>query len=132
MYKLFLTALIFLSGCIGSKTKKTDPLESGREFIETSLKGDYKEAKKYLLADSLNVDYLDKLVEFYNRSSEADKEGYKNANIIIDADGIENISDSVTIIHYSNTYMKKPSKIKMVRIHGEWLVDFKYTFSGNL
>lgn len=132
MNKFLLSALIFLFSCSESNLRKNDPLESGREFIETSLKGNYKEAKKYLLADSLNLDYLNKLTEFYDRSSDADKEGYKNANIIIDADGIENVSDSVTIIHYSNTYMKKPSKIKMVKINGEWLVDFKYTFSGNL
>ena len=132
MYRLLFFALIFITGCSDSGTSKSDPLESGREFIESSLKGDYDEAKKYMLSDSLNLDYFNKLVEFYNRSSEEDKTGYKNANIIINGDGIEHVSDSVTIIHYSNSFKNKPSKIKMVKKSNEWLVDFKYTFSGNL
>lgn len=107
--------------------KNSDPLEAGREFINASLTGDYDYAKKYLLTDSTNLMYFDRFVEFDEKKPAADKEGYKNANIIINS--TENVSDSVTIINYSNTYKKEPSKIKLIKKNNAWLVDFKYTFS---
>jgi hypothetical protein len=123
--------VLFFFGCNlpGSREKHTDPLETGRQFIDASLKGNYDEAKNYLLTDSVNIEYFNGLVKFNDRLSPREKEGYKNANIIINS--AENISDSVMIINYSNTFKNAPSKIKLVRINSEWLVDFKYTFLGN-
>lgn len=109
-----------------------DPLTAGRDFIDASLKGDYSEARKYILADSLNLMYFERVSDFYKKMKPAEKEGYKNANILIGSEGVENVSDSVTIINYSNTYKNQPSKIKVVKVNGEWMIDFKYTFSGNL
>ncbi len=134
MYKIILTSfisLLFFVACNQSaKTKKnSDPLEAGREFIDASLTGDYDYAKKYLLADSTNLMYFERFVEFDKKKPATEKEGYKNANIIINS--TENVSDSVTIINYSNTYKKEPSKIKLVKKNNEWLVDFKYTFLEN-
>ncbi len=134
MYKIILTSfisLLFFVACDQSaKTKKnSDPLEAGREFIDASLTGDYDYAKKYLLADSTNLMYFERFVEFDKKKPATEKEGYKNANIIINS--TENVSDSVTIINYSNTYKKEPSKIKLVKKNNEWLVDFKYTFLEN-
>ncbi len=121
--------LLFLSACNQEvKTiQNSDPLLAGREFINASLTGDFDYAKKYLLADSTNLMYFERFVEFDNKKPVADKEGYKNSNIIINA--TEKVSDSVTIINYSNTYKKEPSKIKLIRKDNKWLVDFKYTFS---
>lgn len=108
---------------------KSDPLESGRGFIEASLKGDYINAKKYLLQDSTNMEYFNGLKDFNLKMSREDRRGYSEANIIIDSSIAK--SDSVNIIYYSNTYKNKPSKIKMVKHNNEWLVDFKYTFADN-
>ena len=112
------------------EVSKRDPLESGRGFIESSLKGDYIEAQKYLLKDSINMQYFEGLENFNSKRSDDEKEGYKNANILIDS--TQQLSDSVAIITYSNTYKNKPSKLKMVKKNNEWLVDFKYTFNSNL
>ncbi|MDB5198224.1 MAG: hypothetical protein JWO92_187 [Chitinophagaceae bacterium] len=134
MQKIILTAFtfLFLISCNQSvKTKKnSDPLEAGREFINASLTGDYDYAKKYLLADSTNLMYFDRFVEFDEKKPATDKEGYKNSNIIINS--TQNISDSVTIINYSNTYKKEPAKVKLIKKNNEWLVDFKYTFLDSL
>ena len=124
---LFFLLIICFAGCNTTpEVKKTDPLESGRGFIEASLKGDYEEAQKYLLQDSINVEYFNGFKNFNNKRTEEEKEGYRDANIIIDS--IEKLSDSVTIISYSNSYKMKASRLKMVRRNNEWLVDFKYTF----
>ena len=110
--------------------RKSDPLQSGRGFIESSLKGDYDEAQKYILQNPANIQYFDLWKTFADKRSADEKEGYKDANILIDS--TQKISDSVTIISYSNTYKNKPSKLKMVRKNNEWLVDFKYSFTDSL
>lgn len=120
-----------LSACHHSaEVRKGDPLESGRGFIEASLKGDYDEAEKYILPDSINIEYFKGLKDFNSKRSREEKEGYRDANILIDS--TQQISDSITIISYSNTYKNKPTKLKMVKKNNEWLVDFKYTFLGNI
>ena len=98
MYKIFFVAFIslFFIACNQSaKTiKNSDPLDAGREFIDASLRGDYEYAKKYLLTDTTNQMYFERFVAFDEKKPTVDKEGYKNANIIINS--TENISDSVT------------------------------------
>lgn len=121
---------LIVAACNNSpEADKNDPLESGRGFIEASLKGDYITAKKYILQDSTNIEYFDGLKNFNLKMSKEDRRGYSEANIIIDSSIAE--SDSVDIIYYSNTYKNKPSKLKMVKHNSEWLVDFKYTFADN-
>ncbi len=131
LYVTLAVILFFISCDQTVKTvKKDDPLEAGREFIDASLKGDYEYAKKYLLPDTTNAMYFERLQDFYKNKDKAEKDGYKNANIIINS--AEKISDSVMIINYSNTFKNQPAKIKLIKLKNEWLVDFKYTFSGNL
>jgi type IV secretory pathway component VirB8 len=126
-----LICILIISACNHSaEVRKSDPLESGRGFIEASLKGDYDEAQKYILPDSTNMQFFNGLKYFNSKRSDSEKEGYSDANILIDS--IQKISDSVTIISYSNTYKNKPSKLRMVKKNNEWLVDFKYTFNSNL
>jgi hypothetical protein len=108
---------------------KSDPLISGRGFIEASLKGNYKVAEKYLLKDSTNMEYFQGLKDFNSKLDAETRRGYSDANIIIDSSISK--SDSVDIIYYSNSFKNKPSKIKLVEKNNEWLVDFKYTFTDN-
>lgn len=125
-----LATLILIDSCSNSENvDKSDPLESGRSFIEASLKGDYVKAQKYLLDDSTNMQYFEGLKEFNAKMDPMDRRGYSDANIIIDSSISK--SDSVDIIYYTNSYKNKPSKIKLVKKNNEWLVDFKYTFIDN-
>ncbi|MEO6812514.1 MAG: hypothetical protein ABI172_01185 [Ginsengibacter sp.] len=128
---LILIPLIYILGSCNDSDKldKSDPLASGRGFIEASLKGDYVKAQKYILPDSTNMEYLSTLREFNNKRTPLERENYRDANIIIDS--TQSLSDSVTIITYSNTYKNQPAKLKVVRHNNEWLVDFKYTLNGN-
>jgi len=122
--------IILLASCNNNdNVDKSDPLISGRGFIEASLKGDYKQAKKYLLNDSTNMEYFEGLKDFNLKMSPEERHGYTDANIIIDSS--INKSDSVTIIYYTNSFKNKPSKIKLVKKNKDWLVDFKYTFTDN-
>ncbi len=119
---------IIISSC-SHAIDRSDPLVSGRGFIEASLKGDYRMAKNYLLEDSTNLEYFEGLKNFNSKMSREDRHGYADANIIIDSSITP--SDSVDFIYYTNTFKNKPSKIKMVKKNKDWLVDFKYTFRDN-
>jgi hypothetical protein len=121
---------LFLTACNNSEdVDRSDPLTSGRGFIEASLKGNYVKAQKYLLPDSTNMQYFEGLKDFNSKMDVEDRRGYSDANIIIDST-VEK-SDSVNIIYYTNSYKNKPSKIKLVKHNNDWLVDFKYTFQDN-
>lgn len=129
--KGFLISILFVicivSSCNNSSdVDKSDPLVSGRGFIEASLKGDYITAQKYLLHDSTNMQYFEGLKDFNNKMDPETQRGYSTANIIIDSSISK--SDSVDIIYYTNSFKNKPSKIKLVKKNNQWLVDFKYTF----
>ncbi|MEO6818949.1 MAG: hypothetical protein ABI266_09475 [Ginsengibacter sp.] len=123
-------SLFFIMGCkSGAGIDKSDPLESGRGFIDASLKGDYTKAEDFILKDSTNEQYLDGLRDFNKNSTPLEREGYRDANIIIDSTVAQ--SDSTNIIYFSNTFKKVPQKIKMVKKGKDWLVDFKYSFNEN-
>ena len=42
------------------------------------------------------------------------------------------VNDSTHIINYKNSYDNTGRKVKVILSNNEWLVDFKYTFDGNL
>jgi len=128
---IILSLIIFFSiGCSNEKpVDKSDPLTSGRGFIEASLKGDYKVAEQYLLKDSTNMQYFQGLKDFNKKLDAETRRGYSDANIIVDS--LIAKSDSIDILYYTNSYKNKPSKIKLVKQNKDWLVDFKYTFSDN-
>ena len=132
MNKLLFCLLIFIFSCNNKNDyrKPESALEAGREFIDNSLKGHYNTAKKYMLLDDENVYWLNKVSTDYNKLSEQDKAGYSQASININE--VADVSDSVTVINYTNSYKKRSQKVKVVKHNGEWVVDFKYTFSGNL
>jgi hypothetical protein len=114
----------------GDYKKPENALDAGREFIQQSLKGHFNTAKRYMLQDEENLYWLDKVSRDYNVMTEQDKSGYSNASININE--VADVSDSITVINYNNSYKKRAQKVKVVKINNDWLVDFKYTFSGNL
>lgn len=123
-----ITVCLSFTACMSSPdVNLTDPLASGRGFIESALKGDYVQADKYLLQDSTNHQYLEGLVDFNKNSNKIERENYRDANIIVDS--LVQVSDSVNILYYKNSYKKEASKLKLVKENGAWLVDFKYSFT---
>ena len=128
MKKIFylFTVCAVLVSCSSEPIDKSDPLASGRGFIEASLKGDYVKAEKYLLQDSTNEQYMDRLREFNKKLEPLERENYRDADIIIDS--TKSLNDSTDIVFYKNTYKKEPTKLRLVKKGDEWLVDFKYTF----
>ncbi|MFY7839250.1 MAG: hypothetical protein ACOVP7_03190 [Lacibacter sp.] len=128
---LILLVAIGLYACSQKRERPTDALETARAFIESSLKGDYNWARELMIKDSLNLYELGVIEKKYDEEmSKKDKEGYKNSTIVVHS--VENVSDTVVIVNYSNTYKNKPMPLKVIKRDGIWQVDFNYTFTGNL
>ena len=108
-----------------SFTKATDAQEAAREFVRSSLDGNYDRASFYLYKDSAGVNemLLNKWKSDYSKWSQEEKVGHKNANIIVIT--TEPLKDSALNYVFSNSYKKDTTTIKVVKANGEWLVDLK-------
>ena len=128
---VLLAAVLFLVACEQQRTRPDDALETAREFIRSSLDGDYEWANELMLQDSVNTYELGILSKKYKTEmSEADKEGYKKSSIIVHS--VENASDTVVIVNYSNSFKNKQLPLKVIKKDNKWQVDLNYTFTGNL
>ena len=125
----FFISVALLFSCSHKHERPDTALDTGRSFIRATLDGDFDAAQELIYSDSLNVQYFNLYKTQYERSSDDEKKNYKNADYTINK--YDNVNDSVTIIDYSNSYMKKPLELKVVRKDNEWQIDFKYTISGN-
>jgi hypothetical protein len=128
---LLLISAAFLFSCSEKKdSNQQTAMDVGRTFIRASLDGNFDAAAPLLLDDAQNKQAFESFRAYFTNLPEAERNQYKTANY--DINKYEDINDSTAIINYSNSYMKKPMEIKLVRVTNKWLVDFKYTFSGNL
>ena len=125
-----LLILIFIVSCASQYPPAATPLESGREFIDGCLKGDFTKAAAYMIDDTENQKDLLKIKRDYDLKKEDDKHAYSTSSIIINEDAT--VDDTTHIINYKNSYDQFARKVKVVQHKGKWMVDFKYTFNGNL
>ena len=123
--------VLLLSSCNTREKVPNTDIDVASAFIRDILENDFAEAEKLVLQEETNKQFLEVFKKDYNSKNKSELENYRNADIIINE--ISPVNDSVSIINYSNSYKRdKSSKLKMVRVNGQWLVDLKYTFSGNM
>ena len=127
-----LTVAIF--SCNNSDKKKiavTDR-DVANAFVRGLLDNDFNEAEQYLYKDETNTQIFERFKKQYNGKDKATLEKYKAAQIIVNETSVVK-PDSIFIFNYSNSYSRADKTVlKLVRIDNKWLVDLKYTFSGNL
>ena len=128
---LFMLAAVVFSCNSKTKKKPVTDTEVATTFVRDLLDNDFKEAEKYLLKDDINMQIFERFKKQYSGKDKAILEKYKQADIIVNETSY--VTDSVYIFNYSNSYSRTDKTIlKLVRINNKWLVDLKYTFSGNL
>jgi len=110
--------------------KPDDGLDAGREYIRAVLDGDYEKAELYIPHVSDERKFFDRYKEYMRQRTPGELQGLKASSIIVNK--VEPQGDTVVLIHYANSYAKKPQDVRMVRRDGEWWIDFKYTFSEGL
>ena len=91
-----------------------------------SLNGNLSNARDLLVNDSLNDQYFDLYERTYEKMDPDTRRGYREASIIIHE--LDPLNDSTTIVVYSNSFKKDTSRLKVVRLNGQWKIDFKYLF----
>lgn len=132
--KWFLTSLLMLLFACGeaSYPPPESAIDAGRQFASAIFTGNFKRANDLIVPDAKNKDLLgDKLEKDYHQRSSADRNDLAQSSLqILDVQDV--VKDSITIIQFINSYDKRPAILKVVKYNGAWLVDLKYTFSGNL
>ena len=104
-------------------------LDAARMFIESALDGKWEEAKQFLVQDSTNVQLLSTVETKFEALSREEKRSYREAEPRFH--GTRKVSDSVTIVNYSNSYMNRKDSLKVVRVNERWLIDLKYSLLPN-
>lgn len=105
---------------------KQEDIGAARSFIQAALKGNYTEAKKFMLKDSINDQWMS-IAEHQTMDSHT-KQGLYDASVNIHNRQV--VNDSTTIIIYSNTFKNDKDTLKILKQpNGEWLVDLKYLFN---
>jgi hypothetical protein len=132
MKKYLLIILIFTATFIAcNNDKKTEEpsglMDATRNFIDAALKGEFGEAKKYMLIDSANVQYLNMAEGFYTNLTKEEKEKYANASIIIESKE-DIIKDSIAVVIYKNSYKNNPDTLRIMHLNNQWVVDLKYLY----
>jgi len=133
--KTICMALLLVAGLLSCNqpagyNKPDDGLDAGREFIRSVLDGDYEKAQLYIPRNDDDRKFFDRYKSYMRQRSADELRGLKSASIIVNK--VDATGDTLVLINYANSFTKKPMDIKVVRRDGEWWVDFKYTFSGNL
>ena len=130
-FYLLVSSCLLLFSCHSTDTIPNTDIDVARAFIKDIQQSNFKQAEKLLLREETNNQYFDRFEEHFKSRPAKELEQYRNSDIIINE--MSNVSDSVTVVNYSNSFnTAEKNKIKVVRINGQWLVDLKYTFSGNL
>lgn len=130
-----LTALLFILACSDSPEKEPEVpvkpengMEAASQFIRAALDGDYTKARTFLINDSTNKQTMDTYENYYKNNRTPDqKKAFKTASIRFLKE-THQVSDSVTIVHYSNSHSNTPDSLKVVRINGQWFVDLNFRF----
>lgn len=117
-------AVLLLLSCNHSYKKAEDAQDAGRQFIRASLDGDYDKALFYMLKDSTNLDIMNGWRSKYEKLSSDEKKEYRNADIR--PVRIDQQPDSSVNYTFTNSYKQKDTTVlNIVKVNGEWLVDFK-------
>ena len=124
--------LLFL--CVSCKDNDTaakveepeNSVDAARDFIRNALDGKFREARAYLLEDSVNTNYMDVAERSYQKSTQDVKDGYRTSSIHIHK--VDSVNENTSIVIYSNSYKNDPDTLKMLKVNSQWLVDLKYLY----
>lgn len=120
-----------LLSCGGpSKKIPVTDVEVATTFIRDVLDNKFDDAEQFLLKNETNKELFSRFRKDYSTKKQDVLEKYRNADIIVNETSY--VTDSIYIFNYSNSYTREAKNLKLVRVNGKWLVDFQYTFSGNL
>lgn len=125
--------LLFFCACKNSpdrsdttQTSEND-VDAARNFIRLALDGKYDRARDMVISDSLNYQFIDQAERYYKqRMDVSTRIAYRSASINILSVIPQN--DSISIVHYSNSFKKQEDSLKVIHVNNKWMIDMKYSF----
>ncbi|HYC39170.1 MAG TPA: hypothetical protein VEB63_01680 [Chitinophagaceae bacterium] len=123
--------LFFAVGCRNREEKAIKPehdIDAAREFIRAALDGNFERARQLLLADSINLQYIDVAERSYERADSGTKAGYRRASINIHE--VMPLNDSASVVVFSNSFKNDHDSLRVVRQSGDWRVDLKFLYEN--
>jgi len=129
--RIQLAALLLLAvGCTNTENKNisegSNDIDAGRKFVRAALDGKFDQAQQFLLADTLNLNYLEVAARSYDKLSNADKENYKGASILIHES--KSLNDSTSLLIFSNSFKNDRDTLRVVRKENRWMVDLSFLY----
>ena len=106
--------------------KAESALDGGRYYIENCMKGDFKIAKKYLLASPQNQAIFDSLSAQYFLLDKEGRQQLRQASIQINE--ILSIDSTHSSFDYQNSLDKIAQKMMVVSTPEGWKVDLQYSY----
>lgn len=125
---LFFLPIIIGTSCNSKKHTATseNDIDAARNFIRAALDGKFNEARTYMLADSLNNNYMDVAERNFAKAEAETKNGYRSSSINMHQ--VTQLNDSTTIVIFSNSFKNDHDTLKVVKEKGQWLIDLKYLY----
>jgi hypothetical protein len=125
---ILVLAVVLMTSCGNNNSDKiaapANGFEAGREFVRAALDGDYRKAKDYLLADSINNQLIEQQEANYLKLEENVKYSYKTSSIR--PISITHPFDSVTLFrYYHSANPADTTELRMILKNGIWKVDLK-------
>ena len=105
-------------------------IDAARNFIRAALDGKFDDARRFIVPDSVNLNYMDVVERSFKNLDQPTRDKYRTASIRIL--GKSNVNDSTTVVIFANTFKNDPDTLKVLRVGQEWLVDFKYLYQHDL
>ena len=126
--KIILINLLLIIAFISCNTSEEFPpaenaLDAAREYVDGTLKGEFKKSEAYLLKSQNNKAQLDKLKQHYYQFNDIQRQNYRKASIIIEREN--NISDKESVIYFQNSFDKQKDSVTVIQQDGLWLVNFE-------
>lgn len=113
-----------------STGKSENDIDAARNFIRAALDGKFDVARTYLLADSINTNWMDVAERSYRKADPDTKNGYRSSSINIHQ--VNPVNDSTTVVIYSNSFKNDHDTLKVLKQNGQWLVDLKYLYEHDM
>ena len=120
---IWITAILLIS-CSGKDQnyrKADDALDAGREYINACLQGDFSKAAFYTLPNDKNKAVLKELEKNYREKDKEGRQQFRTASININE--VKELTDSSTLIMFSNSFDKQPHTLYVLKQNNTWLVD---------
>ena len=133
MYKWIIVLASFCLFSCAAKQEKSNPqddIETAQVFLQAFNSGNYEWCNNFMVKNPSNDSLLKSQLAIFENKTATQKKEISESSIVIH--NREEITPTQTIITYNTSVNKTIHKLKLMNTNGKWLVDFNYTFNGNL